>query len=134
MELVTVPEAARRLGLTEDTVKRRLRKGELQGERRSRPQGYTWMVELLEEEVDPDSTGPDTMSSQGDDTVNHQVSNGEVRRLEDMVTMLQHQLEVREREVQQLHVLLQQAQAALPAPKENHQSSWWRFWVRQGSS
>jgi excisionase family DNA binding protein len=50
MELVTVPEAARRLGVTEDTVKRRLRKGELQGERKERSQGYTWMVELPDEE------------------------------------------------------------------------------------
>jgi chromosome segregation ATPase len=129
MELVTVPEAARRLGITEDTVKRRLRKGELQGERKARPQGYIWMVELSEEEVDPDSTVTGTTSSHGEDSENHQVSNGEVRRLEEMVSMLQHQLEVREREVQQLHVLLQQAQAALPAPRENARS-WWRFWQR----
>jgi DNA-directed RNA polymerase specialized sigma24 family protein len=122
MELVTVPEAARRLGVTEDTVKRRLRKGELQGERKARPQGYTWTVELPDEDAETEST----VSSSGDDTVNHQMSNGEVRRLEEMVSMLQHQLEVREREVQELHVLLQQAQAALPAPKDNR--SWWRFW------
>ncbi len=124
MELVTVPEAARRLGVTEDTVKRRLRKGELQGERKARPQGYTWTVELPDEDAETEST----VSSSGDDTVNHQMSNGEVRRLEEMVSMLQHQLEVREREVQELHVLLQQAQAALPAPKDNR--SWWRFWQR----
>ena len=124
MELVTVPEAARRLGVTEDTVKRRLRKGELQGERKARPQGYTWTVELPDEDAETEST----VSSSGDDTVNHQMSNGEVRRLEEMVSMLQHQLEVREREVQELHVLLQQAQAVLPTPKENR--PWWRFWRR----
>jgi hypothetical protein len=125
MELVTVPEAARRLGVTEDTVKRRLRKGELQGERKARPQGYTWMVELPDEESGTDST----VSSPSDDTVDHQVSNGEIRRLEEMVSMLQHQLEVREREVQELHVLLQQAQAALSAPRDSR--PWWqRLWRR----
>lgn len=128
MELVTVPEAARRLGVTEDTVKRRLRKGELQGERKARPQGYTWMVELPDEESETDTvTG--TVSPPDDDTVNHRVNNGETRRLEEMVSMLQHQLEVREREVQELHVLLQQAQAALSAPRDNR--SWWqKLWRR----
>jgi hypothetical protein len=35
------------------------------------------------------------------------------------------QIEAEGREVQELHVLLQQAQAALPAPREDHHS-WWR--------
>ena len=130
MELVTVPEAARRLGVTEDTVKRRLRKGELQGERKARPQGYTWMVELPDEESETDSTVTGTVSSSGDDTVDHRVSNGEIRRLEEMVSILQHQLEVREREVQELHVLLQQAQAALSAPRDSR--PWWQRWWRRG--
>ena len=133
MALVTVVEASRRLGLTQDTVKRRLRKGALQGERLPRPQGYVWFVEV--EDKDP----------QGDDSVQHGGENGtvsaqgaegvsnEVRRLEEIVTMLQNQvtvhqqqLEVRGREVEQLHVLLGQAQAALPAPREGRR--WWRVW------
>jgi transposase len=129
MELVTVPEAARRLGVTEDTVKRRLRKGELQGERKARPQGYTWMVGLPDEESETENTATGTVSPPDDDTVNHRVNNGETRRLEEMVSMLQHQLEVREREVQELHVLLQQAQAALSAPRDSR--PWWqRLWRR----
>ncbi len=87
------------------------------------------MVELPDEESETESTVTGTVSSPGDDTVDHRVSNGEIRRLEEMVSMLQHQLEVREREVQELHVLLQQAQAALPAPRDNR--SWWqRLWRR----
>jgi hypothetical protein len=130
MELVTVPEAARRLGITEDTVKRRLRKGELQGERKARPQGYTWMVKLPDEEAETNSTVTDTGLPPDDDPVNHRVNSGEVRRLEEMVSMLQHQLEVREREVQELHVLLQQAQAALPTPRD-HRPWWQRLWRRE---
>jgi hypothetical protein len=39
------------------------------------------------------------------------------------------QIEARSREVQELHVLLQQAQAALPGPRSNR--SWWqRLWRR----
>ena len=69
MELTSVAEASRRLGLTEDTVKRRLRKGELSGQRKPRPQGYVWLVELPEEEDDPPSTVTDTRSTAGDDRV-----------------------------------------------------------------
>jgi hypothetical protein len=39
------------------------------------------------------------------------------------------ELEARRREVQELHVLLQQAQAALPAPVGTRRP-WWRFWQR----
>jgi uncharacterized membrane protein len=38
------------------------------------------------------------------------------------------QIEARGREVQELHVLLQQTQAALPVPKEDHHSWWRRLW------
>jgi hypothetical protein len=45
------------------------------------------------------------------------------------IGFLKEELEARRREVQELHVLLQQAQAALPAPRDNR--SWWqRLWRR----
>ena len=96
MELVSVAEASQRLGLTQDTVKRRLRKGELQGERHPRPQGYVWLVELAEEAIDDDST----TSTQGDDRVRQGVSNGEVRRLEEMVVMLQGQVAAQQEQLE----------------------------------
>ena len=39
------------------------------------------------------------------------------------------QVEGKDKQIGELHVLLQQAQAALPAPRENHHP-WWRFWQR----
>ena len=149
MELTSVAEASRRLGLTEDTVKRRLRKGELSGQRKPRPQGYVWLVELPEEEtVDPGDTltdtrstaggdPDDTRSTPGDDPVSHTVNDREVHRLEEMVNLLQaqvesqgEQLEDRTREVQELHVLLQQSQAALSGPSQYR--SWWRRVLGRG--
>jgi hypothetical protein len=44
--------------------------------------------------------------------------------------MLQAQLEVKDKQIEQLHVLLQQAQAALPAPRNNR--PWWQRWWRRG--
>ena len=43
-QTVSVSEAARVLGVTEKTVRQRLRTGELRGERIKRPQGQVWRV------------------------------------------------------------------------------------------
>ena len=136
MALVTLAEAAHHLGVSVDTVRRRLQKGELQGQQQARPQGFIWLIDIPEE-TEPSSS---VAGSQADAEVNSEVSlaacQGEISRLESMVAMLQErvnaqqeELEARRREVQELHVLLQQAQAALPAPRDNR--SWWqRLWRR----
>jgi hypothetical protein len=140
MELVTMTEAARRLDVTVETVKRRLRRGELQGHQQPRPQGFTWLIEMPEDTGDQDSTPSVTPS----DTP---TSNAEVHRLEDMISLLQKELDVtreelehqrsmyqselvsKNKQIEQLHILLQQAQAALPAPRDNR--PWWqRLWRR----
>ena len=134
MGLVSVSEAARSLGVSEETVKRRIRRGELNGQQQPRPQGYAWMVDIPEE-VLASTAQHDTTTTHDDDT-DHNTSSGEIRRLEEMVTLLRQQLSVyqeevesRRREVQELHVLLQQAQAALPAPRNS--KPWWRrMWRR----
>jgi chromosome segregation ATPase len=136
MALVTLAEAAHHLGVSVDTVRRRLQKGELKGQQQARPQGFTWLIDISEE-TEPSSS---IAGSQADAEVNSEVSlaacQAEISRLESMVATLQdrvnaqqEELEARRREVQELHVLLQQAQAALPAPRDNR--SWWqRLWRR----
>ena len=136
MALVTLAEAAHHLGVSVDTVRRRLQKGELKGQQQARPQGFIWLIDIPEE-TEPSSS---VAGSQVDAEVNSEVSlaacQAEISRLESMVAMLQdrvnaqqEELEARRREVQELHVLLQQAQAALPAPRNNR--SWWqRVWRR----
>jgi hypothetical protein len=131
MELITLADAGHRLGVSVDTVRRRLQKGELKGQQQARPQGFIWLIEM------PDETdqGGSVAGSQAEAEVNSQVSiaacGAEIKRLEGVVAMLQdrvnaqqEELEARRREVQELHVLLQQA--ALPAPRNNH--PWWQFW------
>lgn len=45
-ELVPIAEAARRLGVSADTVRRRLKRGELEGEQHPTAQGFTWLVAM----------------------------------------------------------------------------------------
>jgi DNA-binding transcriptional MocR family regulator len=141
--MLTMVEAAHRLGVSVDTVKRRIQKGELKGHQQPRPQGFVWLVEMPEESNQPGSNPTDT-------PVDTTVSTGELRRLEEMVQFLKDelaardaqleswkqeaeahrdQLQAKDRQIEQLHVLLQQAQTALPSPRDNR--SWWqRLWRR----
>jgi excisionase family DNA binding protein len=143
MELVTMTEAARRLGVSTDTVKRRLRRGELKGRKRPRPQGFTWLIEL-EAEVE---NGNDTRAATHAHTdAGTDASTGASNHLEDFIASLQsqvaaqqaqlvakdHQIEIKDRQIEQLHILLQQAQAALPVPKEDRHSWWDKLWHRNG--
>jgi hypothetical protein len=145
--LVTKKEAAELLGVSVDTIERRIKRGELKGHKESRPQGLTWLVEM------PQGNGRAVphVDVQGNPPASP--PQAEPRRLEELVATLQtqvavqqkqiekqgeayqwqleakdKQLEAKDRQIEQLHVLLQQAQAALPVPRENR--SWWRFWER----
>lgn len=45
-EWVSIKTAAERLGISPDTVRRRLKRGELQGRQESTAQGFVWQIEL----------------------------------------------------------------------------------------
>jgi hypothetical protein len=137
-------EAAQRLNVSIDTIRRRLRRGDLQGEQQTTPQGFIWLIEIPE---DPHpgtayaTATAESISAQADATANDsavlrelvEVLRREMDVRDGQLAVKDQQLETKDRQIGELHVLLQQAQAALPAPKENHHSSWWRFWGRQGS-
>jgi hypothetical protein len=112
---VTITEAARRLGLSERTVRRRLHNGDLPGRQLATPQGFVWTVEM------PGDTPNDQTNGKADDR--------ELEALRELVAVLKDQVETKDQQIKELHVLLQQAQAALPAPRGNR--SWWRrVWRR----
>jgi hypothetical protein len=126
-------EAARRLGVSVATIRRRLHSGELRGFQEPTSQGFKWLVEVPElTEVGTPNKSHSQTDSEGAPDLNDGVSgtNGEIAALKETILILREELEARRREVQELHVLLQHAQSALPAPKEN-QSSWWhKLWHR----
>ncbi len=128
VELLTIAEAAQRLGISTDTVHRRLKRGQLSGHQQTTPQGFTWLIEIP---VGPRYSGN---GAPADAPANA----GDTHRLEQMVSMLQAQvdaqqlqLETKDQQIKELHVLLQQTQAALPAPGQSR--SWWlRLWPGAG--
>ena len=117
MVKLDIKQAAERLGISEQTVRRRLHSGLLNGYQEDPPQGR-WWVELAEEDLNEDQNGSvDVLSI--------------VAILQAQLLAKDQQLAAKDKQIEQLHVLLQQAQAALPAPKEDR-PSWWRFWGREG--
>jgi len=110
---VGIAQAAHMLGLSQDTVRRRLRAGELAGEKVKGAGGFRWMVDVPEVDGEPPTTPP--ANGQGDNEA-----------LRELVDTLQEQLTARTREVAELHQLL--GAKALPDP--GMKPWWWMFWRR----
>ena len=107
-------------GLSERTLKSYIQQGRLEATLVGSSQHRYW-------EINPESLKQIDWKPK-DDTDNIQQSDQQL-----LIIAQQHQLEIYEREleaknkqIEQLHILLQQAQAALPAPRENR--FWWKFW------
>ena len=110
---VTVAEAAKLLGVSRDTIMRRIRKGELDAHQEPRPQGHVWRVVVPYEA--PDNQHVEALAR-------------ELHTVRDMMELLKEEVATKNEQIRELHVLLQQAQAALPAPAKDR--AWWRFWQR----
>ena len=118
---ISIREAAQLQGVSQDTIRRRIRRGELKAHQEPTPQGFRWLVEL-EEEVAQAEPRPTLGQGIGD------AQAGEAQVLRELVATLRSQvqgqgeeLEARRREVSELHILLQQK--ALMAPGGH---PWWR--------
>ena len=121
MASIAIREAAQLQSVAQDTIRRRIRRGELKAHQEPTPQGFRWLVELEEEVAQAEPT-----QTQGQGIDDAQA--GEAKVLRELVTTLRSQvqgqgeeLQARRREVSELHILLQQK--ALPAPGGR---PWWR--------
>jgi excisionase family DNA binding protein len=106
---VTLSEAATRLKVSEKTVRRWVHRGKLQGSQMPTDRGFQWMVDISDDLPEP----PEEPS-------------GELEALREMNKLLCQELTAKNEQIKELHILLQQAQAALPAPRNGRR--WWRFW------
>lgn len=121
-----IADAAARLGLSTETVRKRLQRGKLKGYKT--PEG-AWRVILpgLDSPGQQPGPSPDSSPDKGLDG-----SGALVAALRDEVAFLRSQLQARDDEIRRAHILLQQAQqqstALLPAPR----APWWRRWLGRG--
>lgn len=121
-----IADAAARLGLSTETVRKRLQRGKLQGYKTA---DGSWRVVL----PTPDSPGQQPGHPPGQESNNSpDGSSALVDALRDEVAFLRSQLQARDEEIRRAHILLQQAQqqatALLPAPR----APWWRRWLGRG--
>lgn len=119
---VSVEEAARRLGVSSITVRRRLRKGQLQAVKVETPQGHQWLVELDGAGAQGDQAADQAATEQTPTPPIEQVPATdalarELARLEAHNRDLLAQLGDRTREIERLHTILSQTVRALPAPE-----------------
>ena len=148
---VSMPEAALYLGISVDTVRRRLHRGELNGHQEPTAQGFRWIIDIPDDTFTDPGNAPATATLRQngshpgatlDATLSQSgttpASPGELEALREIIDVvktevvvlqeqLRTQLEAKDNQIQQLHVLLQQTQAMLPAPPE-HRSWWHRLW------
>jgi hypothetical protein len=141
MALLTITEASHQLGVSVHTLKRRLKRGEIEGQQQTTPQGFVWLIEVPDEapKVDVGTSDGDHIPVNAPCGTLDGIPNAtqrELHRMEEFieslkgeVSTLRSQLETKDRQIGELHVLLQQAQAALPVPRDNR--PWWqRLWRR----
>ena len=121
MQEVTIAEAARCLGMSIDSIRRRIAKGELNAHKVPSPHGEIYMVEIPEDAL-PAETNEEKIDSTA--TIDAMLKT---------ISVLENELDARRREVQELHVLLQQAQKQLPPGKAENKAaeapqkvSWWK--------
>ena len=108
MARLTIAQAADTLGVAQSTIRKRLRSGDLQGQKVKGAGGFRWEVF-----VDTD-----------DDTDDADANGGAlVIELKARVNNLEEQLSIRAGEISELHRLL--AQTALNAAPTR---PWWAFW------
>ena len=114
-----IGEAAARLGLSPDTVRKRLQRGKIKGFKTAEG---VWRVVL--DTLDKAGQAPGHCPGQTGQPPG-QADGALVEALQDEIRFLRSQLQARDEEIRRAHVLIQQAQS-LPPPGQR--PSWWSHW------
>jgi len=138
-------EAAERLGVPINTIRQRLRRGELKGRHQLTPQGFIWLIEVPEQvgantDLKPGADGApsDLASASAVSSADPAIAPADTARsandlqaLRELVEVLRHEIEVKDRrldlqnsQIEQLRVLLQQVQAQSPSMPPEQLPSW----------
>ena len=121
MARLSIPEAVHTLGLSQDTIRKRLRSGDLQGQKVKGAGGFRWEVFVADDPTVKGVTQDGDHANVTDDGNNGDHANdGNDNAL---VEILREELVEKNRQISELHRLL--AQTALNAAPGR---PWWKFW------
>jgi len=116
-ERLSMKQAAERLGVSVDTIRRRLKKGELVGEKEPTPQGFEWRIILPREESDTtEPQGEPVTDSHAGDAIELELLRERIDELKQERDDWKEQAQRSAEAERELRILLRQAQElALPA-------------------
>jgi len=125
MARLTISQAADTLGVAQSTIRKRLRSGDLQGQKVKGAGGFRWEVFVADHPTIQGDTDDANHANVTDDSNHRDDGNGGplVDQMQARIDSLETQLTTRAGEIDQLHRLL--AQTALNAAPGR---PWWRFW------
>lgn len=104
-------DVAAAYGVSLDTIRRRMRKGELEGRREQTPQGFRWLAPLpAPEERQNASNAPEAPESH--ETASHDVD-VLYHQHDELIETLRHELALRNREISRLHEVIASQAIAL---------------------
>ena len=123
---VPISEATKILGVSADTIKRRLKRGELKGHKRPTARGEVWHIQIETEGDDDGDEAEEQHAETAALRATLQAKDDVIAAKDQTIALLTGQLDARTRELHQAHVLLQQALGhqspqieALPAQAEH---------------
>ena len=125
MAKLTIAQAADTLGVAQSTIRKRLRSGDLQGQKVKGAGGFRWEVFVADGPTVKGDTQDGNHANDAQDGNHANDGNGGalVVELKARVNNLEEQLSIRAGEISELHRLL--AQTALNAAPGR---PWWQFW------
>jgi len=132
---VTKKDAAAHFGVSVETVERRLRKGELKGQKQARPQGFTWLVEIPDPLGDPghapvappsDTPVLTPVVTPSDNSLPELVESlqDQISSLKDQLRVMNQALSSRDNQITELVTVVRQTQAMLPPPPAERRRGW----------
>ena len=124
MTTVGIPEASRMLGISQDTVRKRIKTGEIPAEKVKAAGGYKWMV-VVPEAADDVDDGLRNDHHQDGPPDGGTDSNALVMEMKARIASLEEQLATRTREISELHQIIG-AKALGPGVDR----PWWKLWSR----
>lgn len=112
-DILTISQAAERLGVSSDTIKRRIKRGEYAAAyRQSTPQGFRWVIPVADLDLDDDAGQDAPQDTPGSTRTNDQ-GQQDPQVAQVLVETLQRELDIRNREIERLHIVVAQQSAAI---------------------